>query len=139
MMKYALIQSGAIAEIFETESDIASMSHPDLVWVEVSGADPAPEEGWTAEQKDGQWLLAEPVVTGPTLEQLKTAAIARRDFLLDDADEATAGMADAFIAELLDEADVAKFKAYAAYKLALNKVDTQKGYPEIIDWPFSPE
>lgn len=75
----------------------------------------------------------------PTLEQLKSVAIAQRDFLLAEADEVTAGMADAFIAGLLDETDAAKFKAYASYKLALNKVDTQKGYPEIIDWPFRPE
>lgn len=138
-MKYALILSGRVHEIFETDDDITSMFHPDLVWVNISKMTPEPEEGWTATQEDGRWLLAEPFVVPPTVEQLKAAAIAQRDFLLAEAEEAVAGMADAFIAGLLDEADVAKFKAYAVYKLALNKVDTQKGYPEIIDWPFRPE
>lgn len=130
--------SGKVHEIFETDGDITSMFHPDLVWLNISEMNPEPEEGWTATQEDGQWLLAEPVVVPPTLEQLKDSAISQRDFLLAEADEATAGMADAFIAGLLDEADAAKFKAYAAYKLALNKIDTQAGYPITIKWPARP-
>jgi hypothetical protein len=30
------------------------------------------------------------------------------------------------------------FKAFAAYQLALNKIDTQSGYPTTIDWPIAP-
>lgn len=139
MMKYALILSGRVHEIFETDDDITSMFHPDLVWVNISKMTPEPEEGWTATQEDGRWLLAEPFVVPPTVEQLKATAIAQRDFLLAEAEEAVAGMADAFIAGLLEEEDIKKFISFASYKLKLNKIDHQKGFPEKIDWPKLPE
>jgi hypothetical protein len=44
---------------------------------------------------------------------------------------------DYFRPSLGDE-DVAKFKAYAIYKLELNKISTQAGYPKTIDWPIAP-
>jgi hypothetical protein len=66
------------------------------------------------------------------------AAQAQRDQLMGVANQATIGMADAFIAGLLSDADAKTFKAYAAYKLALSKVDQQAGYPTTIDWPTSP-
>ncbi|MGF6405793.1 hypothetical protein QF020_003495 [Pseudomonas frederiksbergensis] len=47
-------------------------------------------------------------------------------------------MADAFLADLISGADKAMFKAYAAYKLALNKIDQQPGYPATVDWPIAP-
>ena len=69
---------------------------------------------------------------------LRAKAMSKRDELLSIADKATAGMADAYVAGLLNEGDEVTFKAYAAYKLALNKVDAQPGYPSDIEWPTSP-
>lgn len=62
----------------------------------------------------------------------------QRSLLMEKANQATAGMADAFIAGLLNSADTKTFKAFAAYKLALSKIDQQPGYPTTIDWPTSP-
>ncbi|HIE1924578.1 TPA: tail fiber assembly protein [Pseudomonas aeruginosa] len=138
MKTYARIQDNFVVEFYETDRDIATVFHPDLIWVDVSDIEPSPDYRWTAEQVDGVWFFAEPVIVLPTEAELKTAAIWQRDVLLGVANEATAGMADAFIAGLLDEADTATFKAYAAYKLALNKVDQQVGYPQAINWPVSP-
>jgi hypothetical protein len=66
------------------------------------------------------------------------AALAQRDQLLVAANQATAGMANAYIAGLLDDADTATFKAFAAYQLALNKIEQQPGYPATIAWPPAP-
>ncbi|MNJ51954.1 Caudovirales tail fiber assembly protein [compost metagenome] len=75
----------------------------------------------------------------PTDAELKATAIGQRDVLLAIANESTAGMTDAFIAGLLNESDTVNFKAYASYKLALNKIDQQVGYPQIINWPDLPQ
>lgn len=137
-MIYARIANGCIAELFSTDGDITTMSSPDFVWADVTDLKPQPEQGWTAELIQGQWVLAEPVIPPITAEQLKAAALVQRDALLSMANEKTVGMADAFIAGLLDEADTLSFKAYAAYKLALNKIDKQLGFPQTIKWPVPP-
>ena len=74
----------------------------------------------------------------PTEAEQRSAVLSWRDMLLSDANKATDGMADAFVAGLLDEVDREKFKAYAIYKLALNKIDMQAGYPQVVDWPSAP-
>lgn len=67
-----------------------------------------------------------------------SAAKAQRDTLVRAANQATVGMTDAFIAGLLSDEDTMTFKAFAAYKLALSKIEQQPGYPTSIDWPTSP-
>lgn len=62
-------------------------------------------------------------------------AAARQTVLMSSAIDATQGMADAYIAGLLDAADTTKFKAWAAYKLALSKVDLTQAPPA---WPAVP-
>jgi hypothetical protein len=66
------------------------------------------------------------------------AAKAQRNQLLDAANQATAGMADAYIAGLLDKPTTTLYKAFAAYKVALSKIEEQPGFPTTIDWPTSP-
>lgn len=58
-----------------------------------------------------------------------------RDALMDAATAATAGMSDAYVAGILGDADKAKFQAWAAYKLALSKVDLTQQSPS---WPTLP-
>ncbi len=138
MRTYARIYEGAVAEIFSTDGDMAEMFHPDLVWADITDVTPEPVYGWTAVEVEGAWSFAEPVVPAPTDAELRINAIAQRDALLAAANEKTAGMADAYIAGLLDADDTAMFKTYAAYKLDLNKIDTQAGYPATITWPPLP-
>lgn len=137
-MKYARIDNGLVVEFFETSADITTMFHPDLVWVGLDGVDPQPLEGWSGYKEGGDWVFKEPVIQPPTNEELKASALAQRDVLLAAANEKTAGMGDAYMVGLLDEADTATFKAYAAYKLALNKIEHQPKYPSIIAWPVIP-
>lgn len=37
MKKYARIENGKVAELFETDGDISTMFHPSLFWVECTG------------------------------------------------------------------------------------------------------
>lgn len=134
MKSYARIDDGIVLELFSTDLDITTLFHPDMTWIDISELEVTPAEGWTF---DGS-IFAEPVPPVPTVAELALQAIAKRDALLANANEATAGMADAYIAGMLDEADTAVFRAYAAYKLKLNKIDKQPGYPSIIDWPSIP-
>ncbi|MBZ6397256.1 MULTISPECIES: tail fiber assembly protein [Pantoea] len=51
MAKYARIDNGSVAEIFETEQDITKLFHPDLIWVDITNVDPSPEYGWIYKAK----------------------------------------------------------------------------------------
>lgn len=138
MMKTVRIYEGCVVELLETKGEIIPEFHPDMIWVDVTETVPAPAAGWTAAEVDGAWSFAAPVPPVPTEADLKAAALSKRDALLSVANESTAGMADAYVAGLLDDADTATFKAFAAYKLALNKIDKQSDYPTKIKWPTSP-
>lgn len=138
MKTYANIDAGVVQYLLPADGDITEMFHPDMIWVDVTDAIPSIVAGWTAVEIDGVWSFAAQVPPVPTDTELKAAALSQRDALLSQANEATAGMADAYLADLLGDADKAMFKAYAVYKLALNKIDKQLGYPTAIDWPIAP-
>ena len=48
MNRYARIQDGLVAEVFETEHDITTLFHPALVWVRVPEGQSV-EDGWAYE------------------------------------------------------------------------------------------
>lgn len=64
MGTFARIYDGKIVEIFDEPDDGFAMKdrfHPALIWTEVTGLQPQPQQGWTATQKaQGGWLLAPP-------------------------------------------------------------------------------
>lgn len=140
MGKYAYVQDGAVFELISTDLDINELFHPDFIssMIDVTALNAQPLVGWIATKSDGEWDFSAPVPPVPTDDELKAVALAQRDLLLAAANESTAGMADAFIAGLLSDVDIAAFKSFAAYKLALNKIDKQPGYPQAIDWPGFP-
>lgn len=139
MKIYARVYEGEVQELFSTDGDITQMFHPDMIWVDITELSPQPVPGWSAVESTTGWAFAAPVIVPPTDDELKAAALAKRDALLSQASEVTAGMGDAFLADLLNDADKATFKTYAAYKLALNKIDKQPGYPQTIAWPTLPQ
>ena len=119
----------------------------DLVKIATAAGQPDPEmrsyhdgvlevKGVTQRKLDS--ALANYDYSATEIEVAGSAAVVKRDTLLADADKATAGMADAYIAGLLDEAETLRFKSYAAYKLALRNIDQQIGYPTEIEWPVIP-
>jgi len=85
---------------------------------------------WTA----GAWAI------DATLQANSQAAAAQAQVaqLMAQASLITSGLSDAFIAGILSDADQARYKAWAAYKLALTQVSQQTGYPATIVWPTAP-
>ncbi|WP_123451148.1 DUF4376 domain-containing protein [Pseudomonas fluorescens] len=71
MKKYALLYMGKAVQLFETDSDIKTMFHPDMIWIECPGE---VEEGWFY---DGKQFAPEgvPVVS---LDELKAAVASER-------------------------------------------------------------
>ncbi|WP_459177416.1 hypothetical protein [Ewingella americana] len=46
MKKYARINNGMVAELFETDTDIKKLFHPSLIWVDITDLPHKPSEGW---------------------------------------------------------------------------------------------
>jgi hypothetical protein len=99
--------------------------------VNVTDVNPQPQVGWIYSGA----TFAPYVPPAPTPAQLRAVNSSIRDGLMAVANAATVGMADAYVAGLLDASDTAMFKAWAAYKFALSKVDLTAASPA---WPSSP-
>lgn len=71
MKKYALLYMGKAVQLFETDGDIKTMFHPDMIWIECPSE---VEEGWLY---DGTQFVPAgvPVVS---LDELKAAVAAER-------------------------------------------------------------
>lgn len=95
-----------------------------------SAAKPSDLYVWT----NGAWAV------DPALESNSQAAAAQAQCatLMAQASLITSGLSDAYIAGILSDADVARYKAWAAYKLALTQISQQSGYPATITWPTPP-
>jgi len=78
---------------------------------------------------NGEWAEYSPPVEYKLINQ------PIKDELMSAAALATQGMSDAFIAGLLSDLEVVTFKSWAAYKLALSKVDLRAKNPT---WPNVP-
>ncbi|MFD1557173.1 tail fiber assembly protein [Paraburkholderia silviterrae] len=98
----------------------------------MTSINPQPQQGWVT--TDGGKSFAAPVPPTPSAEQVAATNTAMRDSLMQVANNATFGMTDTYAAGLLDTADRQTFKAWAAYKLALSKVDLTTVSPS---WPRS--
>lgn len=75
----------------------------------------------------------------PTTEQLQTAALAKRDGLLATAAIRIAPLQDAADLEIASAEEQASLTAWKQYRVALNRIIQQTGYPQSIIWPQSPE
>lgn len=72
MKRYARVQDGLVAELFETDLDISMLFSPDLVWIEIPDATPV-VEGW---RFDARAFAAPPpagtaAATVPTIADLQ--------------------------------------------------------------------
>jgi hypothetical protein len=106
MSIYARIDSGRVAELFETDGDITTMFNPAIVWVDVTGMDPEPGVGWSY---DGQSFDAPAVVT---LSELRAALCVSVDAAADTAYIAIGGPSPGRLAEYKQaKADADAFKA----------------------------
>jgi hypothetical protein len=54
------------------------------------------------------------------------------------ADYAVAPLQDAVDVDEATDGEIASLKAWKKYRVALNRLPEQAGYPEIVDWPSAP-
>ncbi|WLW59810.1 tail fiber assembly protein [Achromobacter sp. PD1] len=87
--------------------------------------------------EDGHPILADP--PPPTAEQLATAALIKRDRLLRDAATRIAPLQDAVDLGVATEEEDAKLLAWKRYRVALNRIEQQPGYPSDFVWPERPD
>lgn len=117
MKTYARIDSGAIAEFFETDGDITEMFHPDLVWVDVTNASPLPSWGWSAVGVSGKWTFTAPVAPSVTPAMAAQEALAAG---ISIASTSTPALDGTYACDSLTQADI------VAIETSLN---AGKGFP----------
>lgn len=74
----------------------------------------------------------------PTPEELAAAALVRRDELLAIAALRIAPLQDAVDIDRASDAEVAALKAWKNYRVDLNRIEQQSGFPASIEWPIEP-
>lgn len=83
--------------------------------------------------------ISEPHDIAPTPDQAGAMASAKRDELLSNAALRIAPLQDAVDLGDATDADMASLKAWKQYRVAVNRVREQPGFPASIDWPEPPE
>lgn len=79
-----------------------------------------------------------PELTPPTPEELAEQVRVMRDQLLSVAAVRIAPFQDAIDIGEDTPADVANLKLWKQYRVAVNRVDQQPGFPATIEWPVAP-
>jgi len=109
---------------------------------------PPPEvaEGKQAVFTGARWILqpipqpeAAPPPPALTEAQLATVAIDKRDKLLANATLAMAPLQDAVELDDATPAEVVLLKQWKQYRVAINRVPQQDGFPHAITWPAAPD
>ncbi|EMZ5361555.1 tail fiber assembly protein [Escherichia coli] len=115
-MKYARIENGIVAELVDVPDgvDISDLYHPDLRFVDVSGADPQPDDGWT--YADG--VFAAPVYVATPEDNLIAAQVGY-DRATDAITELNEQIEDADYAGTTEEAVKAELAAWTDYRKKL--------------------
>lgn len=75
----------------------------------------------------------------PLQDEVKIARnTEKRDSLLRIAAERIAPLQDAVDLDLATVEEAARLLAWKSYRIALNRLDSQEGYPLLVDWPEQP-
>lgn len=143
MKFFALIEAGRVKETFPEfqlmgegadaiNVPIADRFHPEFVagLVEI----PAGQEvviGGTYEGGVFGPVPPPPAVTAPE-------ALAQRDGLLAIATARIAPLQDAVDLDQATAAEIALLKKWKQYRVALNRIQDQAGFPASVDWPIAP-
>lgn len=98
--------------------------------------EPSPSQGY-AQIDWGQVITVEAKTLAAT-EQLLADVVAETASRRSAADQAIAPLQDAVDVEEATEDEVATLKEWKRYRIALNRLPEQAGYPSVIDWPAPP-
>ncbi len=75
----------------------------------------------------------------PTLEELKEIALNRRRARMATAIQASAPLQDAVDLDMATPDEERDLKAWKLYRVKLNRIEQQVGFPTQIDWPKAPD
>ncbi len=81
---------------------------------------------------------AQALANAPTPEQVLAEANAQRDLLLTVAGLRVAPLQDAVDLDIATASDTANLKLWKQYRVAVNRVSEQPGFPATINWPAPP-
>ncbi|WP_242672099.1 tail fiber assembly protein [Stutzerimonas kirkiae] len=109
--------------------EITAERHAELLAGNASGKLIVPDD-------DGRPTLTDPLP--PTAEQLAASALAKRSNLLQVATQAIAPLQDAVDLGDASAEEEAALLAWKRYRVALNRIEQQDGYPATIEWPVNP-
>lgn len=93
---------------------------------------------------DGGFKVAPPIfpeplpIPAPTPEELAMTAFAQRDQLLAVAAIRIAPLQDAVDLGRATPDAIARLKLWKGYRVDLNEIEQQDGFPLVIDWPVAP-
>ena len=87
----------------------------------------SPYDKWDGKK----WVTDEKVKS----DALKNEALAQRDSLLSMASEKIAPLQDAVDLDMATDEEVASLKEWKKYRVLLNRIEQQTGFPDNIDWP----
>ncbi|WP_256346737.1 tail fiber assembly protein [Pseudomonas gingeri] len=81
---------------------------------------------------------AQEAAGAPTPEQILQAVNARRDELLVVASIRVAPLQDAVDIGCATDDEVSRLALWKTYRVDLNRIEQQTGFPSLVDWPLSP-
>ena len=126
MAKYARIDNGSVAEIFETEQDITKLFHPDLIWVDITNVDPSPEYGWIYKAKKfSKPQIDYKLINDNRKQELRLSAESNISVLQYAAD-----------LEMATPEESTLLTSWKKYLVLLSRVNT--GTESEVDWPEQP-
>jgi len=126
MAKYARIDNGSVAEIFETEQDITQLFHPDLIWVDITNVEPSPEYGWKYNSKK----FSQPQI------DYKSINDNRKQELRISAESNIAVLQYAVDLEMATPDESALLTSWKKYLVLLSRINTDTEID--VDWPEKP-
>lgn len=125
---WALIIDGIVREL--TDEDPEGRFHPDLIWVT---CDSSVMVGWSYVAG----AFAPP--PAPSIGDLLLDVREKQQALMQLAGAAIAPLQDASDLGEATQAEQARLIAWKRYRVELNRIEQQSGYPQAVVWPTVPD
>lgn len=103
-------------------------------WRAVSGPKDVTSDEWYCLESP-----PDPIPLPPTVEELTELAKEQRNRLLIAATHRMGPLQDAVDEGAATAGEVVRLKQWKQYRIALNRIAQQEGFPADIDWPLSPD